>query len=437
MRILINSINFLPELTSTGKYTGEMAQWLAGRGHHVRVVTSPPHYPRWKVFDDYSSWRFKKERWLPPAGTGVLEIFRCPTWIPRRPRGWRRLAYLASFSLSSWPVMLAQIRWKPHLILLIEPTFFCCPQVLVSAWLSRAVSWLHIQDFEVDVAFQLADFSSPHLRGWVHHIERRLLGKFAGVSTISMRMMERLPAKGVEPSRTVLFPNWVDSTAIYPLPGPSPLRDELGIGAGMIVALYSGNMGLKQGLPMLIDVSQRLAARRDICFVICGEGPHRDELVAMAQNAKNILFLPLQPVERLNDLLNLADIHLLPQLGGAADLVMPSKLTGILASGRPVVANADRGTQIATVLEGKGVVTPSGDMDAFAAALSSLADNFELRRELGEAARAYAVAHLNREKIMLDFEHVILNECKLPPSSVENGWQRNCPVDEVGRPGDM
>src|SRR6202035_1667346 len=107
MRIVINSINFYPELTSTGKYTGEMAQWLAERGHEVRVVTSPPHYPTWKVFDKYSSWRFKKERWS-PVGGGVLEIFRCPLWVPQLPRGWRRLAYLASFSLSSGPVMLAQ-----------------------------------------------------------------------------------------------------------------------------------------------------------------------------------------------------------------------------------------------------------------------------------------------------------------------------------------
>jgi colanic acid biosynthesis glycosyl transferase WcaI len=421
MRILINSINFLPELTSTGKYTGEMAEWLAEHGHDVRVVTSPPHYPSWKVFDGYSSWKYKRERWQPTAGNGALEIFRCPTWIPRSPRGWRRLAYLASFSLSCWPVMLAQVYWKPDLILLIEPTFSCCPQVLVPAWLSGAVSWLHIQDLEVDVAFQLADFLSPLLKRWLHHIERRWMAKFAGVSTISDRMLERVNAKGVELARTVLFPNWVDSKAIYPLPGPSPLRYELGIRPGVTVALYSGNMGLKQGLPMLIEVSRRLAARQDIYFVICGDGPYREELVAMARQGKNILFLPLQPADRLNDLLNLADVHLLPQLAGAADLVMPSKLTGIMASGRPVVANADKGTQIATVIEGKGLGTPSGDIDAFAAAVTSLADNSELRRELGEAARNYAVLHLDRDKIMLEFEHVILDVCNSRASNGENG----------------
>jgi colanic acid biosynthesis glycosyl transferase WcaI len=421
MRILINSINFSPELISTGKYTGEMAHWLAGRGHQVRVVTSPPHYPTWKVFDEYSSWRFKRERWSPSTGGGSLETFRCPLWVPRMPRGWMRMAYLASFTLSSAPVMLTQALWKPHLVLQIEPTFFGSPLTLLSAWLSGAVSWLHIQDFEVDVAFQLTDFSSPRLRRWAHRMETTLMTKFARVSTISNRMKDKLRAKGVPSSRTILFPNWADTVAIHPLPGSSPLRQKLGIPTDTVVALYSGNMGLKQGLHILIDVSLRLAVRRDICFVICGDGPYRQELLAMSQNLNNVRFLPLQPAEALNDLLNLADIHLMPQLAGAADLVMPSKLTGIMASGRAVLATADAGSQVAAVLEGRGMITPSGDADAFVAALTALAENPALRRKLGEAARKYAITHLNRDQILLDFEHVIIKLCSASLINDENG----------------
>ena len=426
MKILIHSINFSPELTSTGKYTGEMAQWLAERGHHVRVVTSPPHYPSWKVFDGYSPWRFKKERWLSPSGSGVLEIFRCPLWIPRMPRGWRRLAYLVSFTLCSSPVMLAQAFWKPHLALQVEPTFFGSPQTLVCAWLSGAASWLHIQDFEVDVAFQLTDLSSPLLRRWAHHIEGKFMAKFARVSTISDRMVQTLHAKGVESWRTILFPNWVNTAVIYPLADPSPLRHELGISPDTIVALYSGNIGLKQGLRMILDVSRQLAFRRDIHFVICGDGPEREKLVAMAQHLDNVRFLPLQPGNRLNDLLNLADIHLLPQLAGAADLVMPSKLTGIMASGRAVVAAADRGTQIATILENRGFATSSGNVDAFAAALLHLADDSELRRKMGEAARRYAIVHLNRDKILLAIEHVFEQICRIDSQSNQNGLAAKC-----------
>ena len=141
----------------------------------------------------------------------------------------------------------------------------------------------------------------------------------------------------------------------------------------------------------------------------------------MTQHLKNVRFLPLQPADALNDLLNLADIHLLPQLAGAADLVMPSKLTGIMASGRAVLATADAGSQVAAVLEGRGIITPSGDAQGFAGALISLAENPALRRKLGEAARKYAITHLNRDQILLEFEHVIKKLCSDSFINDENG----------------
>jgi colanic acid biosynthesis glycosyl transferase WcaI len=90
MRILLHSINFAPEVVSTGKYAGEMAEWLAQRGHHVRVVTTPPHYPQWRISEGYSGIRSThEERVLSSGCTGKLEIFRCPVWVPAKLRGCR------------------------------------------------------------------------------------------------------------------------------------------------------------------------------------------------------------------------------------------------------------------------------------------------------------------------------------------------------------
>jgi colanic acid biosynthesis glycosyl transferase WcaI len=412
MRILINSINFAPELTSTGKYTGEMAQWLAEHGHEVRVVTSPPHYPHWRVSEGYSRWRFKREKLNASAKSSrVVDVFRCPIWIPRVPRGWSRILYLASFSLSSWPVMLTQIFWRPHVVLSIEPTLFSSPQTLCVAFLSRAATWLHVQDFEVDVAFGLQDFSSGKMQKLIRMLERFVLGRFDRVSAISDRMVERLSSKGVDARSTVLFPNWVDTSEIYPLTTPNPLRQELGISDQTIVALYSGNMGLKQGLRLLIDASRQLIHRQDLVFVLCGEGPYKNALVEMSAKARNVMFLPLQSAARLNELLNMADIHLLPQLAGAADLVMPSKLTGIMASGKAVLATAEEGTQLVRVLAGRGVCTRPGDATAFAAAVTRLAEDRELRIQLGAEAREYAVIHLNRDDILTSFELSLMKAC--------------------------
>jgi len=102
--------------------------------------------------------------------------------------------------------------------------------------------------------------------------------------------------------------------------------------------------------------------------------------------------------------LNLADVHLLPQRADAADLVMPSKLTGMLASGRPVLATAFEGTQIAEVLEFSGVVVPPGNADLLVEAMVDLASNAEQRQQLGQNARDYAVEYLGRDAVLARFE---------------------------------
>jgi len=408
VRILIYSINFSPELTGIGKYSGEMAEWLAGRGHQVRVVAAPPHYPQWRVFQGHSAWRYSRERIVAKDSFGKFDVFRCPVWVPRVPRSWKRVVHLLSFSLGSLPVMLRQISWRPDVVLLVAPTLICSPQALYVARLSGGVAWLHVQDFEVDAAFELKDFSSVLLRRAVQFLERGLIRRFARVSAISERMVERLSDKGIDTARSTLFPNWVNTSIIYPLPGPSPLRKELGIANDTVVALYSGSMGKKQGLDMLMLASHRLASRPDIQFVFCGDGPDREAFARTATKAGRVMLLPLQSVERLNDLLNLADVHLLPQLADAADLMMPSKLTGMMASGRAIVATAHAGTQVATVLEGRGMVTPPGDVDAFVTAVARLADDGQLRRAMGEDARKYAVDHMDQDEILSRFERSML-----------------------------
>src|SRR5712664_1447272 len=413
MRVLIHAEAFSPKEVGTGKYTGEMAKWLALRGHQVRVVTTAPHFPQWKTFEGYSWWRYSREEWLPAnESSGSLRVTRCPAWIPRDPRGWKRILYLASFALSSVPLMLLQVSWRPDIVLMIEPTMFCAPHVLFVAAATGSSSWLHVQDFEVDAAFQVGGLSS-RLKSLVQAIERFLMSKFDRVSTISDRMLERLHGKGVGPTRSVLIPNWVDTSAIYPMTtSVNALRKQLGIADGAIVALFSGSMGTKQGLRLLIDASRRLASRSDIQFIFCGDGPYRETL--LAEKGDNVRILPLQPADRLNELLNLADIHLLPQLADASDLVMPSKLTGMMASGRPVIATAFPGTQLFEALENSGIVTPPGDVDAFVSALSRLVEEPALRGLLGEAARSYAVSHLSREEILHRFERSMLDVCGIP-----------------------
>lgn len=407
MRLLFLGLNYTPELTGIGKYSGEMMEWLASRGHEVRVVTAPPYYPAWRVSDGYKQWRYCRE--TSPAGA---QIHRCPLWIPSKPSGSKRIVHLSSFALSSLPVMLAQAAWRPDLVLTIEPAFACAPVALLVARLCGAPAWLHIQDFEVDAAFDLGLLPA---RGWLQRLakscESIIRSGFSQFSTISDSMMTRLSQKGVEASRVIYFPNWVDLDSIYPQDEPSHLREELGIGRDQVVLLYSGNMGMKQGLEMLPDLARRMRGNPKVHFVVCGDGAYRMQLKEAMGGLENVSLLPLQPLERLNDLLNLADIHLLPQKAGAADLVMPSKLTGMLASGRPVIATAVEGTQVASAVEGRGISVQPDDAEALAQAVLLLANNSALRERMGRAGRHFAAQELARDSVLLRFEHTMERLC--------------------------
>lgn len=394
-RVLLVAINYWPELTGIGKYTGEMAEWLVGRSVDVRVITAPPYYPAWRVDARYSTWRYRRER---VAG---VDIRRCPLWVPARPSGLKRILHLGSFALTSLPLVLwSGWRWRPDEILVVEPPLFCAPAALLAARLAGGRAWLHVQDFEVDAAFELGILRSARLRRWVLAAERWLMRRFDRVSTISERMLERLETKGVLPERRMLFPNWVELDRIVPGDGPSPLRREWGLSDTDIVVLYSGNMGEKQGLEILVEAARRLGEAPRIRFVLCGDGAARPRLERLAEGLANVLFKPLQPYEKLNELLAVADIHVLPQRGDAADLVLPSKLTNMLASGRPVVATASAGTQVAALVRDCGIVVPPGDAAALVQALVTLADSAELRSSLGRVARALAEQLWDKDRLL-------------------------------------
>jgi len=387
-----------------------MAIWLASRGHQVRVVTAPPYYPDWRVRPEYSAWRYKIA--LNGDSPQNLGIIRCPLWVPKTQSGVRRLLHLASFAASSSPALLSQALWRPDLVFVIEPTLFCAPPALAVARLVGAKVWLHVQDFEIDAAFELGLMTSPVIRRFALAVERSVLNRCDRVSTVSEKMVERLEKKGVAPSRCVLFPNSVDTQCIFPLTTISPLRSELGIDHSAVVALYSGNMGEKQGLHLLAEAAQCLAGHPQIRFVFCGEGAYRAKFMSLVGGLPNVTFLPLQPENRLNDLFNLADIHLLPQRDDAADLVMPGKLREMLASGRPVVATVRPGTQIASCVQDRGLVVPPGNSSVIASAICRLASDADLRKRMGAEARKFAVMYLGRDRLMQEFEQSLTATCE-------------------------
>ncbi len=399
MRILIYGLNYAPELTGIGKYTGELANWLSEKGHEVRVVAAPPYYPEWTIRSDYKRHYFLVER--PEKGPTV---YRVPLFVPKQPTGIKRLLHLASFAACSVPIIVRSLFWKPDVVWTVAPALASAPVAVVASLLCGAQSWLHIQDFELEAAFELGIFSTNSLlQKLLGRIESLIFSSFDRVSSISKKMVDKAKTKCLDPNKVELLPNWVEVNDIFPLSTPNAYRASLDL-RDKIVILYSGNMGEKQGLNIVAPVAREFVDDSRIHFVLCGEGAYRAALEQEVAGLPNVTLLMLQPLENLNELLNLADIHLLLQRPGAADLVMPSKLTGMFSSGKSVIATAASGTEVATAVAGRGLVIPPGDPAALIAAICVLAADENLRAELGRAGRAYAVSNLSRDSILGDFE---------------------------------
>lgn len=408
MRILIYSMNYHPEQTGIGKYSGEMAAWLIQQGHEVHVVCAPPYYPSWSIYPGYSSWKYTMR-----VEHGV-QVYRTPLWVPSRPSGVSRLTHLITFAIGSLPVMLYHAFRRPDIVFTVAPAFVCAPTGWLTARLCGAKAWLHVQDFEVDVAFRMGLLKGNLAMSAARWVESKVLRRFDVISTISESMLNLLMRKKVEAERTVLLPNWVDITAISVLDERSSYRDELGISDSKKVALFSGSLGSKQGLMVIPEAAKLLANNDEILFVICGDGVMKNEIEIAVRDLPNVRMLPLQPYERLSELLGMADVHLLPQSPEAEDLVLPSKLTGMLASGRPIIATCRKDTEIGHVVSRCGTVCPPEDAPALAnAILHLLSRSEEERRGLGLAARQIAVESLGKESILEGFQASASEPCQI------------------------
>ncbi|RMI03645.1 MAG: colanic acid biosynthesis glycosyltransferase WcaI [Calditrichaeota bacterium] len=306
------------------------------------------------------------------------------------------------------PVMLRQIFWKPDVVFVVEPPLFCAPAAWIVARLSGGKCWLHVQDFEVDAAFSLG-LLPGWLSGVTAGIERWLMRRFDSASTISEAMRLRLREKGGR--SPVLFPNWADPSEMQrDSDGASALRASLGISPDQLVCLYSGNIAEKQGLELILETAGLVP---EALFLICGQGPALPGLreKARTNGLKNVRFLSLQPKEKLPALLSMADIHLVVQKRGAADLVMPSKLANILAVGGITVVTAEPETELGRMAEGDAACVYRCDPEdprVLAQAIRHLLRNEDRCDELKRKARLYAARMIAKDHVLREFERRLI-----------------------------
>jgi colanic acid biosynthesis glycosyl transferase WcaI len=406
MRILIFGINYTPELTGIGKYTGEMAGWLAAQSHEVEVITAPPYYPEWHIRDAYQG-----RGWVKELLDGVT-VYRCPLYVPAKVTSAKRIIHEFSFLAATLPIwMMKLFQKKFDIVISINPPFHLGILPLLYSKLKGVKYISHIQDLQVDAAKELGMIRNKKLLDVMFSMEKFILRQGAAVSTISPGMQKKIEAKGIGVEKLFQFPNWVDEDIIFPLSKEQSLRQEFGYKASDRIVLYSGNLGEKQGLEIIIEVAAFFQHREDIYFVISGTGGAKPKLIQLTQESglKNVQFHPLQPYEKLSALLAMADVHLVLQKKSASDLVMPSKLTGILAAGGLALVTCLPGTtlyDLITTAEMGIVVEPES--------VSALRDGIENAlamdtERLRYHARKYAEENLSKTTLLRNLESKLLD----------------------------
>jgi colanic acid biosynthesis glycosyl transferase WcaI len=405
-RLLLISYNFYPEPTGIGKYNGEMISWFVSQGYDCTVITSYPYYPYWKIQEPYYKKRFwyTIEKSVDAKSGGSLRIYRCPQYVPAKPSGVKRIILDLTFFLSAaLPLLRLLFSKKFDYVLTIAPSFQIGLLGVLFRKFQGSKFLYHIQDLQIEAAQDLKMIQSPKVINVLFKLENYILNRSDVVSTISPGMVAKVKAKTKKD--VLLFPNWTDTNSFYPVKNKSNLKKEFSYLPSDKIVLYSGAIGEKQGLDSILNIADQLRTVTNLKFIICGSGPYKKELQNLADQLKlqNVNFMPLQDHSKFNDFLNLADVHLVIQKASASDLVMPSKLTTILAVGGLAIITANQGSGLHSLVNEHniGVLVEAENTNSLKECILKVIHGDY--SEIAGNARKYAEAYLSTEEVLRSY----------------------------------
>ncbi|MEW1688780.1 glycosyltransferase [Streptomyces sp. NPDC091265] len=384
-RLLVVSTNYAPELTGIGPYATQLAEHWAASGAETHVLTGMPHYPSWRTEPAYRGvWRAEEER------SGV-RVHRRRHYVPPRQSALRRAAFEASLLAHG---LAAPPSLRPDAVISQMPSL---AGGVVGARLARRhrVPYIPVvQDLMGAAAAQSGIRGGGRAAAVASRAEQYALRAASLVGVIHESFIPRVTAYGVDPGRIRLVPNWSHVQA--PSADRAATRARLGWRDCTPVVLHSGNMGLKQGLEVLVDAA-RLAP--EIRVVLMGDGNQRDALLARAAGLPNLDILPPADAAEFTDILAAADVLAVTQRASVLDMSVPSKLTSYFVSGRPVVASVADGGGTAQEVQrsGAGLLVAPEDPAAVLAAVRKLVEQPAAADELGANGPRYVARHLGRE----------------------------------------
>lgn len=407
MKILVWGINYAPEPTGIAPYNVALCRFLRARGHDAQMLTAFPYYPGWEKLPGDRGRLFRD------VLLDGVPVHRCWHYVPRRVTTLRRILHEASFVVTSLLRGLT-LRPRPDVVVIVSP-----PLLLgAAAWVFGRTSGnggripyvFHVQDLQPDAAVGLGMVKPGRFTRALYALEAFSYRHAARVSGISDGMLRAFAAKGVPAERRVFFPNGIAFPDPAGLPPRGRWRARHGFGPDDFLAVYSGNLGVKQGLDVLLDAAGRTREPR-LRIILCGGGAQRDRLAQAVRErgAASLLLLPLQDDGGYREMMVDTDVSLITQQAGSGQFFFPSKLLSSLSFSRPVLAVADADSELANAVAGGGFgsTVPPGDPAALAAALDRFSrESPDQLTRLGLAGRRYG-ERFERERVLGEFEAVL------------------------------
>jgi putative colanic acid biosynthesis glycosyltransferase WcaI len=380
LNIVFFNRSYWPDFGATGQLLTELTQDLArDSGFHVTVVAGGESSAAKGSFGLGLVSREEHE--------GVAILRARGTKLTRRGFAGRFLNYISYFLSAIWASFQLGRRGRPDVIVaLTDP-----PIIGLVAWATARRTGARFvflcQDIFPEVAVLLEDFRSETVNFLLERVNRFLVRRADRIVALGDTMKRRLvEGKGAPAEKVSVIHNWADSRLLSPRPKANPFSREHGLHERFVV-MHAGNMGLSQNLDSILEVASEIP---EVVFLFVGDGVRKKTLEegARERGLANVVFLPYQPRERMGDSYATADVFLVSLKRGLAGYIVPSKLYGILASGRPYVAAVEEDSEVAAITREHecGLLVAPGDVGGMVHEITRLHRDRELVRRLGEHA---------------------------------------------------
>ncbi len=387
MRILVQVHHWPPDVNSTGLLMSKLFRHIGSRGHDITVLTTFPHYEGFRTWPEYRRKLYSRDR---EHGIDVIRVW---SFTPGNKSMVLRLLNYLTFNLLALFAALC-VRGRVDLVFCTNGSFFSGLTGYLVSRAKRARCIYNLQDLYPEVPVSQGQLSSRPAIWMLERIERFMYGRADRLAVITPSFRSNLTGKGVDPDKIDVIPNFVDVGWIRPLDKDNEFARKHDL-LGRFVVSHSGNIGYVYDLGSMLRAAKSLSP--DYLFLIVGAGVAKPDLVQLAEELglENVLFLPFQPYAVVPSIRASSDVSVSLYRPNSSRYSMPSKIYEIMASGRPLLASAEEGSDVARLVQesGCGILIPPGDPDAIAAALEELRGDPARAAEMGERGRKLAVDH--------------------------------------------